>query len=98
MPTIVVKWAGKEFPIGDLEESSTLADLKKILENKTGVRCERQKILGLKCKGNWMLVATVVVVIVSQWLRMCYKMSLFIHVPITSRAEPRLIMLEVFQM
>ncbi|XP_003747003.1 ubiquitin-like domain-containing CTD phosphatase 1 [Galendromus occidentalis] len=52
LPAIIVKWAGREFPIEDLEDSTTLADLKKILEEKTDVRRERQKIFGLKCKGK----------------------------------------------
>lgn len=51
LPSFAVKWSGKEYPIEGLPDSSTLAELKQLLMEKTGVRVERQKILGLKCKG-----------------------------------------------
>ncbi|XP_022664836.1 ubiquitin-like domain-containing CTD phosphatase 1 isoform X2 [Varroa destructor] len=52
LPTFAVKWSGKEFPIEGLSDSTTLADLKQLLMEKTGVRVERQKIMGLKCKDR----------------------------------------------
>lgn len=57
LPTFAVKWSGKEFPIEGLSDSTTLADLKQLLMEKTGVRVERQKIMGLKCKGRFKFIA-----------------------------------------
>lgn len=52
LPTFAVKWSGNEYTIEGLSESCTLAQLKQLLEEKTGVRVERQKILGLKYGGR----------------------------------------------
>merc|ERR1740119_72735 len=53
MPTnLVVKWAGKEYEINDLEGTDSVMDLKVKIMEKTGVRPERQKLLNLKAKGK----------------------------------------------
>jgi len=53
MPTnLVVKWAGKEYEINDLEGTDSVMDLKVKIMDKTGVRPERQKLLNLKLKGK----------------------------------------------
>lgn len=44
---VTVKWSGKEFQIG-VEETSTVGDLKRRIEEHTNVRPVRQKLLGLK--------------------------------------------------
>lgn len=51
---IVVKWNGKEYDIkdDDLTHSDTVADLKSVIQKKTGVLPGRQKLLGLKYKGK----------------------------------------------
>lgn len=38
MPQIVVKWSGKEYEV-ELPESDTVANLKRVLQEKTAVRC-----------------------------------------------------------
>ena len=50
---IVVKWAGKEYNIDDIDTAmDTVMDLKVKIMDKTGVRPERQKLLNLKAKGK----------------------------------------------
>jgi ubiquitin-like domain-containing CTD phosphatase 1 len=51
--TLVVKWAGKEYPIEDFPLTSTVSDLKKIIGQKTNVLPERQKLLNLRHKGTF---------------------------------------------
>ena len=51
MPSFVVKWSGTDYTV-EVEESQTLADLKNVIFNRTGVRAERQKLLGLKAAGQ----------------------------------------------
>ena len=46
--SVVVKWCGNEFVFDDLTDVTTLATLKQRISVKTGVRPERQKLLGLK--------------------------------------------------
>jgi len=51
--SIVVKWAGKEYSIDDIDTAiDTVMDLKVKIMDKTGVRPERQKLLNLKAKGK----------------------------------------------
>jgi len=51
--SIVVKWAGKEYSIDDVDGGvDTVMDLKVKIMDKTGVRPERQKLLNLKAKGK----------------------------------------------
>jgi len=51
--SIVVKWAGKEYNINDVDAGvDTVMDLKVKIMDKTGVRPERQKLLNLKVKGK----------------------------------------------
>lgn len=49
---ITVKWSGKEYII-EIEENSTVSDLKSMIQKETGVRPDRQKLLNLKLKGEW---------------------------------------------
>lgn len=50
--SLVVKWAGKEYPIDDLDVNATVLDLKQIVRQKTNVLPDRQKLLNLKFKGK----------------------------------------------
>ena len=50
--TLVVKWSGKEYVIDNIANSNTVEHLKAIIAKKTNVLPERQKLLGLKYKGN----------------------------------------------
>ena len=49
---IIVKWAGKEYPIDILSPDNTVGHLKLAIETQTGVLAKRQKLLGLKHKGH----------------------------------------------
>lgn len=48
---ITVKWSGKEYEV-EIDESSTVGDLKFMIHKETGVRSDRQKLLNLKLKGE----------------------------------------------
>ena len=50
--SIMVKWAGKEYGIDEIDATDTVMDLKVKIMDKTGVRPERQKLLNLKAKGG----------------------------------------------
>lgn len=52
---IIVKWGGQEYSVTTLSEDDTVLDLKQFLKTLTGVLPERQKLLGLKVKGNFLL-------------------------------------------
>ena len=49
---LVIKWSGKEYTFENIQKSSTVADLKQMICDKTMVLPERQKLLGLKYKGE----------------------------------------------
>lgn len=49
--SVSVKWSGKEYKVEDMLKLATVADLKARIFQETGVKPERQKLLGLKCKG-----------------------------------------------
>ncbi|XP_056004747.1 ubiquitin-like domain-containing CTD phosphatase 1 isoform X2 [Ostrea edulis] len=49
--TVVVKWSGEEYKL-IIEKDGTVTDLKKAIQDATGVLPERQKLLGLKFKGK----------------------------------------------
>ena len=49
---LVVKWAGKEYPIDNLPLSSTVQQLKSAIHAKTNVLPTRQKLLNLRFKGK----------------------------------------------
>lgn len=49
---VVVKWNGKEYLIENLDGNDTVGDLKQVIQQKTGVLPERQKLLGLKYQGS----------------------------------------------
>jgi len=50
--SLMVKWAGKEYSVEEIEPTDTVMDLKVKIMEKTGVRPERQKLLNLKAKGK----------------------------------------------
>ena len=51
--SLVIKWAGKEYPIDDLTTAATsVLDLKELIQVKTNVLPTRQKLLNLKLKGK----------------------------------------------
>ena len=47
----MVKWAGKEYSMENIDPEDTVLDLKVKIQTQTGVRPERQKLLNLKVKG-----------------------------------------------
>lgn len=51
--SLIIKWGGQEYTITSLSEEDTVLDLKQSLKGLTGVLPERQKLLGLKMKGNY---------------------------------------------
>lgn len=51
MASYVVKWSGSEYTV-IVDDTQTVADLKNVIFNKTGVRQDRQKLLGLKAAGK----------------------------------------------
>jgi len=50
--SITIKWAGKEYPIEGLTASTTVFNLKELIQEKTNVLPARQKLLNLKLKGK----------------------------------------------
>ncbi|XP_076806663.1 ubiquitin-like domain-containing CTD phosphatase 1 [Clavelina lepadiformis] len=50
--TITVKWNGKNYDLDSIDTDLIVEDLKRLIENITGVRPERQKLLNLKAKGK----------------------------------------------
>lgn len=48
-----VKWNGREYEMPELSPSDSVAMLKIAIENATGVRPERQKLLNVKFQGNY---------------------------------------------
>lgn len=54
--SVVIKWSGAEYPVDvpctDNGSPTTVLDLKKAVHAKTGVRSDRQKLLGLKVNGK----------------------------------------------
>ena len=50
--SLIVKWAGKEYNIVDMDPGDSVLDLKTKIMTQTGVKPERQKLLNLKCKGK----------------------------------------------
>lgn len=55
---VVVKWSGKEYEIKNLVDSDSVGTLKTSIQEATGVRPERQKLLNLKCKDDSVKLAT----------------------------------------
>ncbi|XP_041985205.1 ubiquitin-like domain-containing CTD phosphatase 1 [Aricia agestis] len=49
---LCVKWSGKEYELPELSPSDSVAMLKIAIENATGVRPERQKLLNVKFQGK----------------------------------------------
>lgn len=56
-----VKWNGKEFEIPEFSPSDSVAMLKVAIENATGVRPERQKLLNVKFQGNYNVFLVVII-------------------------------------
>ena len=52
MDQIVIKWSGNDYKIENIFQFNTVLDLKNEIKTLTGVLPERQKLLGLKIKGN----------------------------------------------
>ncbi len=50
--SIVVKWQGKEIELSGLEGVTSVGEMKQQLEERTFVRKENQKLMGLKCKAG----------------------------------------------
>lgn len=50
--SVIIKWGGQEYSISSLSEEDTVLDLKQSIKTLTGVLPERQKLLGLKVKGE----------------------------------------------
>ena len=49
---VVIKWSGKEYTISGLLPTQTVLDLKDEITKQTCVLPARQKLLGLKHKGE----------------------------------------------
>ncbi|XP_027201980.1 ubiquitin-like domain-containing C-terminal domain phosphatase 1 [Dermatophagoides pteronyssinus] len=49
---IVVKWSGNEYIIDNLNDVATILNLKECIYGKTGVKPERQKLIGLKTNNG----------------------------------------------
>lgn len=56
---LVIKWSGNEYKISGLTAENTVSDLKISIKNETGVMPDRQKLLGLKLKGELLLFTIV---------------------------------------
>ena len=54
--SMVVKWAGKEYSMENIDPEATVLDLKLKIQGQTGVRPDRQKLLNLKVKGEELFV------------------------------------------
>ena len=50
--SLIIKWAGKEYPINGLSSASSVLSLKELIYEKTNVLPARQKLLNLKLKGK----------------------------------------------
>ena len=50
--SITIKWSGKEISLEDVSLTSTVADLKDLIADKTNVLPDRQKLLNLRFKGQ----------------------------------------------
>ena len=48
---LIIKWSGKEYEI-EIKEGMTVFELKQVIEERTNVRHDRQKLLNLKHKGK----------------------------------------------
>lgn len=46
--TLTVKWSGQKFDFNEFRSSTTISELKEAISEKTGVRPERQKLLGVR--------------------------------------------------
>jgi len=55
---VIIKWSGKEYIITGLHSASTVLELKHLIYAETRVLPERQKLLGLKCSGEWQLTVS----------------------------------------
>lgn len=56
--SVIIKWGGQEYSISSLSEEDTVMDLKQSIKSLTGVLPERQKLLGLKVKGEGVSIIT----------------------------------------
>lgn len=49
---IIVKWSGNEYVIDNLNGVASIQNLKECIYSKTGVKPERQKLMGLKTNNG----------------------------------------------
>ena len=54
--SLVIKWAGKEYPIEGLTPVTTVLNLRQLIQEKTNVLPARQKLLNLKLKGMYAII------------------------------------------
>ena len=71
--SMVVKWAGKEYSMENIDPEDTVLDLKVKIQTQTGVRPERQKLLNLKVKGVEFLVKLEFSVKILFFRSSCYR-------------------------
>lgn len=51
--SVTVKWSGNEYVINGIDKTANVLALKNKIYQEIGVKPERQKLLGLKCKGRY---------------------------------------------
>ncbi|CAG2121400.1 unnamed protein product, partial [Medioppia subpectinata] len=56
--TLTIKWSSQEYAIDSVTTDDTVRDLKEAIYRKTGVKPERQKLMGLKANGKPVTDAT----------------------------------------
>ncbi len=49
--SLIVKWSSNEYVIDSITSEDTVNDIKNMIYKKTGVKPERQKLIGLKTNG-----------------------------------------------
>ena len=50
--TLIVKWSSNEYTIDSVTSDDSVLDLKNAIYKETGVKPERQKLMGLKSNGK----------------------------------------------
>ena len=61
---LIVKWSSSEYEIDCLDPENTISDIKDCIQSKTGVKPERQKLMGLKMKnGFYLFVCNIFIII-----------------------------------
>ena len=52
--TLTIKWSATEYTIDSVTSDCSVFDLKNAIYKKTGVKPERQKLMGLKSNGRYL--------------------------------------------